>query len=86
MDGKRFIVGTATGGIVYFFLGFVFYAIIFEDFFMSNMGSATGVPKGEDMQYWPLVLGNMSWAALLTYVIQRWAKVGSFVGEPRLVS
>ncbi len=78
MDVKKFIVGTATGGIVYFFLGFIFYAIVFQDFFAANQGSATGVPKGDDMQYWPLVLGNMSWAALLTYAIRNWANANTF--------
>jgi len=36
---------------------------------MANMGSATGVPKGDDMQFWPLLLGNFSQAALLTYIL-----------------
>ncbi len=85
MDVKKFIVGTATGGIVYFFLGFVFYAILFEDFFMANQGSATGVWKSDtEMQYWPIVLGNMSWAALLTYIIQKWAKAGSIKGGAKV--
>ena len=82
MDGKRFIVGTATGGVAYFVLGFVLYAILLEDFFQGNMGSATGVQKLE-MQYWPLLLGNFSFAALLTYAIQNWVKVSTFRGGAR---
>ena len=62
---------------MYFALGFLFYAVLFESFFMANQGSATGVMKTE-MMFWPLVLGNMSFAALMTHIIQNWAKVSGF--------
>ena len=77
MDGKRFIVGTATGGIVYFVLGVLLYAVLLGDFFESNMGSATGVQK-EEIQYWPLLIGNLAFAALLTYAIQNWVQASTF--------
>ena len=76
MDGKKFVVGTVTGGVAYFFVGFVAYAIILDGFFEANLGPATGVYKTE-MQFWPIILGDLAHAALLTYIFQNWAKIGS---------
>jgi len=47
MDTKKFITGTMVGGIVFFFLGFVTYAILLPDFFAAHAGSALGVSKEE---------------------------------------
>ena len=41
------------------------------------MGSATGALKTEIM-FWPLILGNLALAALLSYVFLKWAKIKSF--------
>jgi len=78
MDTKKFLLGTVAGGIVYFFLGFLLYGILLESFFASNMGSATGVSRGEEIIFWALILGNLSSAALLTYVFLQWAGIASF--------
>jgi hypothetical protein len=77
MDNKKFLLGTLIGGILLFFLGFVIYAILFENFFAAHAGIATNVMKTE-MQFWPIALGNFSMAALLSYVFLKWAKVSSF--------
>jgi hypothetical protein len=79
MDVKKFLIGTITGGIVYFLLGFVVYALAFDQFFIAHAGSATGVTKTEAMQYWPLFLGNIGHAALLSYIFLKWANVKSFL-------
>jgi len=78
MDTKKFITGTLVGGVVYFFLGFLFYAVLFEDFFQSNMGSATGVQRIDDMVWWALILGNLASAALLSFIFLKWAGIRSF--------
>ena len=78
MDTKKFLIGTVVGGIVLFFLGFIFYGIALAGFFESNMGSATGVSRGDDLIFWALILGNLSAAALLTYVFLLWAGINSF--------
>lgn len=79
MDTKKFIMGTLVGGIVYFILGFVFYAVLFQGFFEANSGSATGVMK-TDMAWWPLILGNLASAALITYIFLKWAEIKTFAG------
>jgi hypothetical protein len=78
MNTKNLLLGTLVGGLVYFFLGFLFYAVIFNDFFVAQMGTATGVQKTE-MEWWPLVLGNFSIAFLLTYIFTRWADISTMV-------
>lgn len=77
MNTQKFIIGTLTGGVLYFFLGFVVYALLLEDFYAAHTGSATGVMKTE-MEFWPLLLGNFSQAALLTYVFLKWANIKNF--------
>jgi hypothetical protein len=77
MNTKKFILGTLIGGIAYFFLGFIAYALLLEDFFVAHAGSATGVMKTE-MQYWPLFLGNVGHAALLSYIFLKWANIKTF--------
>ncbi|MDH3710602.1 MAG: hypothetical protein OER04_11970 [Cyclobacteriaceae bacterium] len=79
MDTKKFVMGTVVGGIVYFLLGFVFYGVLFEGFFTANAGSATGVMNTE-MAWWPLILGNLALAALITYIFLNWAGITTFAG------
>ncbi|GJM30648.1 MAG: hypothetical protein DHS20C17_32830 [Cyclobacteriaceae bacterium] len=78
MDTKKFITGTLVGGITFFILGFLIYAVLLEGFFAANAGSATGVDKTEHMVWWSLVLGNLSAAALLSYIFLKWAHISTF--------
>lgn len=78
MDTKKFLIGTLVGGVAYFLLGFIVYAILLEDFFSAHAGTATGVMKTTEMQFWPLFLGNVGHAALLSYIFVKWANVKTF--------
>lgn len=78
MDTKKFIIGTLVGGVAFFLLGFVVYAVLLEGFFTANAGSATGVNRTDDMVWWALILGNLSAAALLTYIFLKWAHISTF--------
>ena len=77
MDTKKFVLGTLAGGVAYFFLGFLIYAILMEDFFTAH--TVTGIMKSEtEMKYYPMVAGNLAHAALLAYVFLNWANIKSF--------
>ncbi len=77
MDTKKFALGTLAGGVAYFFLGFLIYAILMEDFFAAH--TVKGIMKSEtEMKYYPMVLGNLSHAALLSFVFLKWANIKSF--------
>ena len=77
MNNSKFVVATLAGGVAFFILGFLVYAIALEGFYSAHAGSATGVAKTE-MQFWPLILGNLSHAALLAYVFLKWASIKTF--------
>jgi len=77
MNTKTFALSTIVGGIAYFFLGFLFYAVLLDGFFAAQQGTATGVQKST-MEWWPLLLGNFAAAALLAYIFLQWAGIRSF--------
>ena len=69
MNTKKFLIGGLVGGIVYFFLGWLFYGHLLTDFFMKNAGTATGVDRPMDQfVWWSLALGNVLGGCLLSYV------------------
>ena len=81
MDTKKFLTGTLVGGIAYFFLGYLIYGMALADFMATHAGTATGVQKSmEEMVWWALIVSNLSWAALMTYIFLKWANISSFGG------
>jgi len=77
MDIKKLVLGTLAGGVAYFLLGFLFYAILMEDFFSSH--TVDGIMKSEtEMKYYPMVAGNLAHAALLTFIFLNWASIKTF--------
>jgi hypothetical protein len=69
MNTKKFLIGGLVGGIVYFFLGYLFYGKLLSDFFHTNAGTASGVDRAMDQfVWWSLVLGNIFQGCLLSYV------------------
>lgn len=81
MNTSKFALATFAGGIVYFFLGFIVYAIALEGFYSAHAGIAENVAKTpQGMQFWPLVLGDLAHAALLAYIFLKWAGIKTFGG------
>jgi uncharacterized membrane protein len=77
MDTKKFVLGTLAGGVAYFLLGFIIYAILMEDFFAAH--TVKGIGKSEtEMKYYPMVVGNLAHAALLSFVFLKWANIKTF--------
>ena len=88
MDTKRIAIGTLTGGIVMYLVGYLIWGLLFADFFAANSGSATGVDREINI-IWAVVLGTFSLAALVTLAVGSQAgsstildgfKVGAIVG------
>jgi hypothetical protein len=78
MDIKKFILSTFAGGVIYFLLGYLFYAFLLEGFFSGH--TVSGIAKSDDeMKFYPLVMGNFSLAALLSFIFLRWADIKRFV-------
>ena len=69
MDIKRVSIGTLVGLIVLYALGFVFWEMLFADFFAANSGTATGVER-EAPILWALILGTLIYAELITLALE----------------
>ena len=83
MTTQRFAIGTLVGGLVLFFLGYLIFGVVFDDFFAANAGTATGVPK-MPIDFVSLAIGQLASAAALTLILG-WANVSS-VGQAARVS
>src|SRR5690606_7014638 len=77
MTNSKVGVATLAGGVAFFILGFLIYTVALEGFYSAHAGSATGVVKME-MQFWRLILGNLSHAALLACIFLKWASIKTF--------
>ena len=81
MDAKKRIMATLAGFVVLFLLGWILYGMLLMDFYASNSGSATGVPRAEtEMVWWALIVGNVLQAYLLVYIFGKWANITTFAG------
>ena len=65
MNAKSFLVSGVVGGIVDFFLGYLFYGILFKDFFSQN----------ESMNLLFIFLGCMSYGMFISYIFNKWAGI-----------
>lgn len=78
MTTNKILLAGLIGGVVAFILGFLFYGIILSDFFASNMGSATGVMRGDDeMQWGPMIIGHLAYGLLFAVIFGRWANIST---------
>jgi hypothetical protein len=78
MNSSKFFLGGIVGGIVYFFLGYLFYGLLLKSFFDAN---ATPTDMGK-MIWWALIVGNLLMGFLLSYIIGKAnaASMGSGAG------
>jgi hypothetical protein len=80
MNAKKFLLGSLVGGIVFFFGGYLVYGMLLADFMSKNAGTASGVERPtEEMVMWALVVGNLSFGVLMSYVLNK-ANVMSISG------
>ena len=79
MDTKKFLLGTVIGGLVLFFLGYLFYGLALASFFSQHVITSVSSMKAmSDIIWWALILGNIAWAALLTYIFLKLGNIKSF--------
>lgn len=78
MDLKKLFLGGITGGVLFFFLGWLIYGILLMDFMNNNPGTAGIVGRPEpDFLY--LAIGNLSMGFMMAYVFIR-ANVNTLAG------
>lgn len=79
MSSNKFLIGTLVGGITFFLLGYLFYGLALSSFFMNHTVAPSGSMKNMDqIVWWALILGNLTSAALLSYIFLKLGNVSSF--------
>lgn len=67
MNVKKFLVSGIVGGIAYFFLGYLFYGVLF---FNEMVCTITGVSRSmEQMIWWSLISGSLLYGILVAFVL-----------------
>lgn len=69
MNVTKFLLGTVVGGIVYLLLGWLVYGILFTNIYPPS--------ETENMLF--MVLGSLSYGALLSYIFNKWAGISTWV-------
>jgi uncharacterized membrane protein len=89
MNTNKFLVGGIIGGVTNFFLGWLIYGMMLMNFMQSHSNNASGVFRTEEtMIWWALILGNLAFGFLLSYILNKsnvnsamaGATVGAVVG------
>lgn len=78
MDIKKLITGAIAGGVVFFFMGWLVYGILLDDFMRHNPGQIGLIGRKEPV-YAFLAGGQLLYGFLLTYIILR-SNVTSIAG------
>ena len=67
MNSKKILLPGLAGGVAYFFLGYLFYGILFKNVMASPV---TGVMRPmEQMVWWAIITGSLIYGILIAYVI-----------------
>lgn len=64
------LVAALVGGIVMFGLGFLFFGVLFADYFKANTIDYPGLVKDPPV-VWAIFLFNLAWAWLIAWVVDR---------------
>jgi len=70
MKTKNFVVSGIVGGIVDFLLGWLFYGIIFKDFFPN--------PEENSNTMIMIFLGCLTFGLFIAYIFTKWAQITTF--------
>jgi len=78
MDFKKLLLGGITGGIAFFFLGWLIYGMLLMNFMAAHPGTVGNVDRAQpDFMY--LIIGNLFMGLLMAYIFVR-ANVNSLAG------
>ena len=71
----KLILSTIIGGIVLFVLGWIFYGLIFMDFFKEGYGKI--MRDSNDFKMWAIIVANLLQAFFLAWIYPKGYKGGS---------
>lgn len=67
---NRVLVAGLIGGIAFFFLGYLMYALLLAEPLAANTMSGAGRPD-DDIQFVYLVIGNLAFGFLFAYILDK---------------
>lgn len=70
MKTKNFLVAGVVAGIVYFLLGWLFYGILFVDFFPEQ-------PDESSQTMLMIFLGCLTYGLFIAYIFTKWAQIST---------
>ena len=70
MKTKNFLVAGVVAGIVYFLLGWLFYGILFADFFPEQ-------PDDSAQTMLMVFLGCLTYGLFIAYIFTKWAQIST---------
>jgi hypothetical protein len=70
MKTKNFLVSGVVAGIVYFLLGWLFFGILFKDFFPEQSDESA-----ENMLM--IFLGCLTYGLFIAYIFTKWAQIST---------
>ena len=70
MKTKNFLVSGLAGGIVDFFLGYIFYGMLFKDSFPQPEESTNSMVM--------IFLGCLTFGLFIAYIFTKWAQITTF--------
>jgi len=65
----KILKGTVFGGIAYFFLGWIIYGILLNDFMLNNLNQCIARSEGV-MIWWAMIVSSFAFALLLTLILK----------------
>jgi len=82
---NKFLLAALSASVVAFFLGWLIYGILLMDFMTGNSGLSVELQNQihkpeEEMNWILLILGNITWGLLITYVIHLSGKASAASG------
>ncbi len=78
MNFKKIILPGLAGGVVFFFLGYLFYAVLFKNMMVCPIA---GVERPMDqMVWWSLMLGCLFYGVLLAFILAKSTDVSLITG------
>lgn len=72
----KFLITVAVGTIVTFLLGWLVFGILLMDFYTANTTAYAGLVKDPPV-LWAILLSNLCWVFLVTYIFDKWAGIRS---------
>ncbi len=78
MNTQKILIAGIVGGIFSFLLGFLVFGFLLKD--MDPGGFAAILRPEEDFILWSMLLSNIFWALLCSYIFVKWANINTLQG------